>query len=158
MMLPRYLEDLDVRTSAPPSRIVAGSHPGPDENCAALSGTGSRSSDAIHGATAWINKRTRSSLSKIGSEAETDGRRLEESRWSTLDNRPPASLNKPRQSRDRTKRVNSRKRNRRYCSKPSASARLFHPFDSSAETIIKVSIAQKPAISRPIAWRRSAAA
>jgi hypothetical protein len=62
----------------------------------AFSGTGSRSSDAIHGATAWINKRTRSSLSKIGSEAETDGRRLEESRWSRLDIRLPASLNKPR--------------------------------------------------------------
>src|ERR1700730_12678437 len=58
----------------------------------AFSGTGARSSDAIHGATAWINKRTRSSLSKIGSKAETDGRRLDENRRSRLDNRLPASL------------------------------------------------------------------
>ncbi len=94
------------------------------------------------------------SSSNVGSKAETEGSRPEEeNRWSKPGNRLPASLTRARQNFDRKKRANSPMRRLRSSSKPCSSARPFHPADGPEDAIMKESIAQRPAISRPIAWR-----
>src|SRR5579871_907113 len=72
--------------------------------------------------------------------------------------RSPESLHNARHDLERRNLANSRALKLVSKFQASAKARLFHPLDGSEDTAMKESMAQNPAICRPLACNRSALA